>query len=65
MEERTVHGVGAVVDDALGTLYGVESAQVGDALVGDDDVDGVLGVVDVRCHGHDVAYQSAFGHRGA
>ena len=47
VEQRAVHGVSAVVDDLLGALHGVEAADVGNALVGDDDVDAVLGVVNV------------------
>lgn len=50
----------AVVDYGFGALNGVFSAEVGHALLGDDDVDGVFGVVDVACHRHDVAYEAAF-----
>lgn len=64
-EEGTVVGVGAVLDDDLGTLQGILAAKVGDALVGDEDVDGVLGVVGVTDHGHDVGDESALGDRGA
>lgn len=56
-----VGGVCAIVDNAVSALHGVESAEVGNTLVGDDNIDGVLGVVDVRCHGHDIAYQTSLG----
>lgn len=61
-EQALVIGVGTVLDDAVGALHGVETAEVGDTLVGDDDVDGVLGVVAVGHDGHDVGDESAFGH---
>lgn len=53
-EQFAVDGVGTVVDDYVGAFHRVESAEVGDALVGYDDVDRVFGVVDVRNHGDDV-----------
>lgn len=64
-EQFLVHRVCAVVDDALGSLHGIESADVGNSLLGDDDVDGVFGVVNMRAHRHDVAYQASLGDRGA
>lgn len=65
VEQLAIHGVGAVVDDALGSLHGIESADIGNALVGDDDVDRVFGMVDMRAHRHDVAYQASLGDGGA
>ena len=53
-EKFTVDGVGAVVDDDVGALNRVKTAEVGNALIGDDYVDGVFGMVDVRNHGDDV-----------
>lgn len=47
-QERTVVGVGAILDNRVGALFGVFRTKVGDALVGNEDVDGVLAVVDVR-----------------
>ena len=57
-KELLVVGVGAVLDDGLGT-------QVGDALLGDDDVDGVFAVVEVRHHGDNGTDAAAFCRRGA
>ncbi len=42
-----------MVDDGLSALVGGEAAEVGDALVGDDDLDGVFVVIDVGGHGDD------------
>lgn len=64
-QERTIVRVRAVVDDAFGALNGVKSAQVGNALVGDEDVDGVFGVVLMSNHGDDVADAAALGYGGA
>ena len=50
LEGIAVVGVGAVVDDLLRALAGDEATQVGDALLGDEDVDVVLGVVHVADH---------------
>ena len=46
-------GMGAVLDNALGSLSGRQSTQIGESLLGDDHVEIVLGVIDVRGHGHD------------
>ena len=54
-QQGTVVGVRAVVDDFVGALHGVLVAQVGDTLVGDDDVDAVLAVVGVGHHGQEGA----------
>lgn len=64
-EELFVAGVRAVCDDFLCALHGVFASEVGDALVGHEDVDGVFGVVGVCYHGDDVADESAFGYAGA
>ena len=64
-EQATVVGVSAVFDDAFGTLHGVEAAEVGDTLVGDDDVDRVLRVVGMGHHRHNVGDKAAFGYRWA
>ncbi len=61
-EEFAVHGVGAVVDNSVGALDGIFVAEVGDALVGDEDVDAMLAVVGVCYHRDDVAYHAAFGY---
>ena len=57
--------MGAVFDNRLGALHRALAAQVGDALLGDDDVDGVLAMVEVRHHGDDGADASALGGRRA
>ena len=54
-----------VFDDLVGALYGVFSAEVGDTLIGDDDVDGVFRVVDMADHRHDVRDLALFRYRGA
>ena len=56
--------VGAFVDDEFGALRGREAAQIGQALLGNDDLHIVLGVVHVRGHGHDARDGAALGHRG-
>lgn len=38
-QQVAVHRVSGVFDDLVGALYGVFSAEVGDTLIGDDDVD--------------------------
>ena len=38
-QQRTVFGICAILDDFVSALYGVVAAQVGDTLVGDNDVD--------------------------
>ena len=64
-EQFAVDRVGAVVDDLVGAFNRIEAAQVGDALVGDDDVDGVFGVVDVRHHRNDIRNLAFLRDRGA
>ena len=46
-QELAVVGVCTVLDDGLGTLHGALAAEVGDTLLGDEDVDAMLVVVDV------------------
>jgi hypothetical protein len=43
----------AVVDDLLGAALRREAAQVGDALLRNDDMHVVLGVIDMADHRHD------------
>lgn len=62
-EELAVHRVGAVLDYGLCTLYGILAAEIGNSLIGDEDVDRVFAVVRMRYHRDDVADQSAFGDR--
>ena len=63
LQHGAVAGVGAFFNHHLGALLGGEAAQVGQALFGDDDLRVVLGVIDVRAHGHDAADLAALGHR--
>lgn len=55
LEDRLVVVVGALVDDDPGALPWAQAAHVGEAGLGDDDVQVVLRLVDVRAHGHDAA----------
>ncbi len=64
-EEWAEHRVGAVFDNFVRALYGIFSAEISDALLGDYDVDGVFGVVDMRNHRDDVADESALCDGGA
>ncbi len=54
-QQRTVHWVCAVLDNLVCALHGVLGSEVGDALVGDEDVDRVLRGVAVGHVRHDVA----------
>lgn len=45
--------VGAGLDDRVGAFDGAEASEVGEAVLGDEGLDGVLVVVDVAAHGHD------------
>ena len=60
-QELAVVGVCAGLDDGLGTLHGALAAKVSDTLLGDEDVDAMLVVVDVRYHGHDGADGTVLG----
>ncbi|KAI6775942.1 hypothetical protein HG530_002700 [Fusarium avenaceum] len=52
-EDGLVLGVSALVDDNAGTLAGGQAADVGETLLGDDNVEIVLGLVDMGAHGDD------------
>ena len=43
----------AVIDDLLGTLTRTLATQIGNTLLGHDDLDRVLGVIEVRYHRYD------------
>lgn len=60
-QELAVVGVCTVFDDGLGALHGALATEVGDTLLGDEDVDAMLVVVDVRYHGHDGADGTVLG----
>ena len=53
LEDGLVDVVGALVDDDAGTLAGAEATDIGKTVLGDDDVEIVLGLVDVGAHGDD------------
>ena len=63
-QQFTIHGMSTIVNDDMSALYGVESAEVGNALVGNNYVDRVLGVVDVRHHRYDVRDFTLLGDGG-
>ena len=54
-QELLVIGMSAVLDDALCTLHRTLATKVGNTLLGDDDIDIVLGVVVMTYHRHDRA----------
>ena len=54
-QQRTVNRIGCMFDYFLGTLHRVLETQVGNTLVGNDDVDRVNGVVNVSNHRYDGA----------
>lgn len=51
LEDGLVDVVGALVNDDAGTLAGAEAADIGETVLGNDDVEIVLGLVDVGAHG--------------
>ena len=54
-QQGTVNGMSSVLNDFVGALHGILAAQVGDTLVGDDDIYRVRVVVGIGNHGHDGA----------
>lgn len=64
-EDGLVDGVGALVDDDAGALARAEAADIGETLLGDDDVEVVLGLVDVGAHGDDARHAVGVGLGGA
>lgn len=52
-QQWAIDGMSGMLNDFLGTLHGILEAEVGNALIGNYDVDTVHGVVDVSAHGHD------------
>ena len=53
LEDGLVDVVGALVDDDAGTLAGRETTDIGETDLGDDDIEIVLGLIDVGAHGDD------------
>ena len=52
-QQWAINGMSGVFYNFLGALHWILETQVGYALIGNDDVDAVHGVVDVSTHGHD------------
>ena len=63
LQRGPVVRVRALVDDLLGATSRRQAAQVRHALLGDDDVHVVLGVVDVAHHRHDARDRPVLGRR--
>jgi len=64
LQDGPIIRVSALADDDAGALAGRQAAHVGEALLCDDDVEVVLGLVDVRAHGHDAGHARGVGFRG-
>jgi len=60
-QRRTKIRVRAVVDHNLRALFWRLAAQIGQALLGDQYLYIMLGVVDVRHHGYDAGNRSVLG----
>lgn len=65
VQKRPVFGRSAVVDDCTSSVDRIEVTEIGDALVGYDHVDGVLAVVGMRNHRHDIGDKTALAGGGA
>ena len=52
-QQWAINGMSSFLDNLLGALYWILEAQVGNTLVGNDDVYTVHSVIDVCTHGHD------------
>src|SRR5476649_1190238 len=63
IQSLAVGWVYAVVDNCTGALSWGQAAKVGQALLCYEDVDVVLGVIDVADHGHDAGDGAALGDR--
>jgi len=53
LQDGPILGMRTLSDDDPGALARRQAPHVRKALLGDDDVEVVLGLVDVRAHGHD------------
>ena len=54
-QQGTIDGMGGLLDDFVSALHGILATQVGDTLVGDDDIHRVRVVVGIGNHRHDGA----------
>lgn len=52
LQDRSVKRMGAIADNDLGSLLRAQAANISETLLGDDDVEVVLGLVDVSGHWH-------------
>ena len=62
-QQRSVVGMGAMLDDFMSPAHGSFAAKVGHALLGDDDVHVVLRAVYMATHRYDGRYLSVLGSR--
>lgn len=65
LENGLVDLVGALVNDDAGSLPRAQTADIGEAGLGHDDVEVVLGLVDVGAHGNDAGHTVRVGLAGA
>ena len=56
LQNRLIVRMRALVNDHPRTLSGRQAAHIRKSLLGDDDVEIVLRLVDVRAHGHDAGH---------
>ena len=61
-QELTIVGMCTILDDGLGTLHRTLSTKVGNALLGNHNIDTMLIVVDMRYHRYDSADLALLGH---
>ena len=52
-----------ILDDKFGTLTGIFPSQIGDTILGNNDIDRMFTVVEMRNHRDDGADFSSFCHR--
>lgn len=52
LEERFVIRMGALVDDELGAGFRIKAAQIGQTLLGNEDIQVMLGMIDMGHMGH-------------
>jgi hypothetical protein len=63
-QDRSVIGVRAVLDDNTGTLTRRQSTNISKTLLSNDDIEIVLGLIDVRGEGHDARDTGGIGLGG-
>ena len=65
LEDGLVDRVSALVNDDTGSLPGAQSSNIGETLLGNNDIQVVLGLVDVCAHGDDAADSVGVGLAGS